>query len=633
MDSNVNIFSNSEEKNDITKDKSYNIEVSTDLGHLMKLEPLDIEFNDIAYSVPIGKKGSKVILRGISGQFKSGELTAILGASGAGKSTLLNILAGYKCEGATGSINVNGQPRDVNEFKKGSCYIMQNDLIQPKLTIYEAMCFAIDLKLGSKLTKTEKSAAIKEIMEILRLTNAKNTVSEELSGGEKKRLSIALELVNNPPVIFLDEPTTGLDEVSSAQCILLLQKLAKRLARTVICSIHTPSASIFSKFDNVYVMANGQCVYRGSSNNVVSFLHQIGIECPIHYNPADFIIEVSTGEYGQDYIERMITYVNTKLPILSITRSTKEFELERKHPRISWYEQFVTLFKRMMLQLYRDRRYVYLKISLNLFTGIMNGLLFLNIGNDGSKTLFNFGFCFICLIVFLYIPMLPILLRFPSEVLLLKREHFNRWYNLSPYYCALSLSYIPVQFFITFIYVSMVYTITGQPLELPRISKFFAICLLCAFIAESIALSIASTLSMVNGMFIGPTIAAPLMLLSVQGMGDPEPMPIYRTIVMYSSYLRYGLEGLIVATYGYNREKLPCPIEEIYCHYSAPKELLRTMKMEHTVFWIDITVLIIILIILKAITFYLLRQRIQPNKTFQALQLIGRIVKNRFNST
>ncbi|KAF7392065.1 hypothetical protein HZH68_011608 [Vespula germanica] len=239
---------------------------------------------------------SKVILRGISGQFKSGELTAILGASGAGKSTLLNILAGYKCEGATGSINVNGQPRDVNEFKKGSCYIMQNDLIQPKLTIYEAMCFAIDLKLGSKLTKTEKSAAIKEIMEILRLTNAKNTVSEELSGGERKRLSIALELVNNPPVIFLDEPTTGLDEVSSAQCILLLQKLAKRLARTVICSIHTPSASIFSKFDNVYVMANGQCVYRGSSNNVVSFLQQIGIECPIHYNPADFTGGGSDGD-------------------------------------------------------------------------------------------------------------------------------------------------------------------------------------------------------------------------------------------------------------------------------------------------------------------------------------------------
>lgn len=80
----------------------------------------------------------------------------------------------------------------------------------------------------------------------------------------------------------------GLDEVSSMQCILLLQKLAKRLTRTIICSIHTPSATMFSKFDNIYVMANGQCVYRGPSSNVVPFLQQIGIECPIHYNPADF---------------------------------------------------------------------------------------------------------------------------------------------------------------------------------------------------------------------------------------------------------------------------------------------------------------------------------------------------------
>ncbi|XP_046827923.1 ATP-binding cassette sub-family G member 1-like isoform X2 [Vespa crabro] len=580
MNSNINMLEKGEEKNDITKCKSYNIDVSKHLRHFKKLEPLDIEFNDITYSVPIGRRESKVILKGISGQFKSGELTAILGASGSGKSTLLNILTGYKFQGVTGSININGQPRDVNEFIKASCYIMQNDLIQPKLTTYEAICFAIDLKLGSKLTRTEKSAAIKEIMEILRLTKAKNTVSEELSGGEKKRLSIALELVNNPPVIFLDEPTTGLDEVSSIQCILLLQKLAKHLMRTVICSIHTPSASIFSKFDNIYVMESGQCVYRGPSNNVVPFLQQIGIGCPIHYNPADFILEVSTGEYGQEYVERMITYVNKKLPILSITRSIKEFELERKHPRISWYEQFVTLFKRMMLQLYRDRRYVYFKISLHIFTGIINGLIFLNIGNDGSKTLFNFGFCFICLIVFLYIPMLPILLHFPSEVLLLKREHFNRWYNLSSYYCALSLSYIPVQ----------------------------------------------------NSMFIGPSIGAPLMLLAVQGMGDSEPLPMYRTVIMYSSYLRYGLEGLIVATYGYNREKLPCPIEEVYCHYSSPRELLRTMKMEHTVFWIDIMVLIFILIFMKALTFYLLRQRLQPNKTFQALHLLGQIIKNRLNS-
>ncbi|XP_014600224.1 PREDICTED: ATP-binding cassette sub-family G member 1-like [Polistes canadensis] len=620
------------ERNEPTKNNPFDDETFTTFGHLTKLTPLDIDFHDLTYSVPFEGKGSKVILRGISGQFKSGELTAILGASGAGKSTLLNILAGYKCQEATGSININGIPRDLKEFKKSSCYIMQNDLIQPKLTVTESMHFAIDLKIGSKLTKKEKSAIIKEIINILRLTNARDTISDTLSGGEKKRLSIALEMVNNPSILFLDEPTTGLDEISSIQTILLLQKLTKHLTRTIICSIHTPSASIFSKFDNVYVMANGQCVYRGPSNNIVSFFQQINIECPIHYNPADFIIEISTGEYGQEKVDEMITYVERNFPILPVKETITKFELERKNFRISWYIQFITLFKRMMLQLYRDKKYEYLKISLHIFLGFINGLIFLNFGNDASKTLFNFGFCFICLIIFLYIPMFPILLRYPSEIHLVKREHFNRWYNLSSYYFALTLSSIPAQFFNTLIYVLMVYNFTGQPLEFSRISRFFLICLVCAFIAESIGLSIACTLNVVNGMFIGPAIAASLMLISIQGMGDPEPLSIYRIIVMYSSYLRYGLEGLVISMYGFNRGKLYCPPEEDFCPIHSPIELLRLMKMEHTIYWVDLLVLVIILIFLKAITFYLIRQRLYPNKTFKTLHLIGQILKSRINS-
>lgn len=606
---------------------------STHMAHLTKLVPVDVEFNDLSYTVPIGRKASKVILRNVSGQFKSGELTAILGASGAGKSTLLNILSGYKCLGATGLISINGQPRDLRDFKKMSCYIMQDNIVQPKLTALEAMNFAIDLKLGSKVSREIKDAAIGEIMDVLRLTNVKNTNSERLSGGERKRLSIALELVTNPPILFLDEPTTGLDEISSMQCISLLRKLTQNFSTTIICSIHTPSASIFSKFDNVYVMARGQCVYRGPPSNVVPFLRQVGIECPKHYNPADFIIEVSTEEYGSEIVDRMITHVDKKLPILPIMRSNiEDFELERRHPRISWKEQFVILFKRMMLQTYRDKNYIYLKIVLHIFLGITIGLLFLNIGHDGSKTLFNFGFCFISLIVFLYIPMLPVLLRFPNEVVILKREYFNRWYSLSSYYCAVSLSTVPVQVFLTLLYVVMVYFITGQPLEMFRLNYFFIICIICAFIAETIGVSIASTLDVMNSMFIGPVVAVPLMLVSIQGMGSMEPLPIYRTIVMYISYLRYGLEGLIVATYGYNREKLFCPPEEVFCPYSIPRELLRIMQMENAVFWVDLLALVIILVFSKLIAFYLLRQRLKPNKTVQALHVIGRLIKSHLSN-
>ncbi|OXU22442.1 hypothetical protein TSAR_008898 [Trichomalopsis sarcophagae] len=614
----------------MSKDPRVGGRESPALSNVTKMFPVNIEFNELTYTVPTGRKGSKLILRGVSGQFKSGQLTAILGPSGAGKSTLLNVLAGYKCEGAGGLITINGQPRDLKDFKRSSCYIMQEDLVQPKLTVLEAMRFAADLKLGSKATPAARLAIVSEILETLRLNGARDTITERLSGGERKRLSIALELVNNPPVIFLDEPTTGLDEMSSIQCIELLQRVAMN-GRTVVCSIHTPSASIFAKFHHVYVVAAGQCAYRGPVSDVVPFLQQVGIECPKHYNPADFIVEVSSGEYGHELIDRMVTKIEQRSPILPNSQNQAASEcckISNGMDKISWWEQFSALFRRKMLQFYRDRNYMYLKISLHVFLGFIIGGLFLDIGNDGSKTLFNFGFCFTCLIVFLYIPMLPVLLHFPQEVQLVKREHFNRWYDLGPYFCALTVSNIPAQLIFCVLYLSMVYPITSQPMEFYRYAMFISTCMVCALIAESMGLAIASTLSIVNGMFVGPAMTVPLMLFAVQGIGDETPLPIYRQIIMYVSYIRYGLEGLIVATYGYGRGKLPCPPEETYCHYATPRQLLRVMGMEQIVFWVDLLALVVILFLFRALTYYLLRQRLRPNKTFRALHLIGRLVKS-----
>ena len=166
-----------------------------------------------------------------------------------------------------------------------ACYITQQDNYRSGLTLEELMHLACNLKLNE--SKARKLERIDDILVQMKLNEQRRNTASDLSGGERKRFSVALELVSRPQIFFLDEPTSGLDEISAQQCVSLLRKLAER-GRTVVCTIHQTSTKMLSNFDSVYIMTKGQCLYQGKPQALVQFLSQCGFEYPKSYSPTDY---------------------------------------------------------------------------------------------------------------------------------------------------------------------------------------------------------------------------------------------------------------------------------------------------------------------------------------------------------
>ncbi|XP_072038572.1 broad substrate specificity ATP-binding cassette transporter ABCG2-like isoform X1 [Amphiura filiformis] len=261
-----------------------------------------VSFHDINYSVNTkidGVKAKKVILKDINGVFGPG-MNAILGPTGSGKTSLLDVLAARKDpNGLKGTVLIDGAPQPEN-FRLCSGYVVQDDVVMGTLTVRENLAFSASLRLSKKISKKEKKERVEDIIMELGLTKCADTkvgtdFIRGVSGGERKRTNIGMELIIKPSVLFLDEPTTGLDASTANAVMLLLAKLSRR-GRTIIFSIHQPRYSIFKTFEFLHLLSLGETVYHGPANEALTYFSDCGFVCEEHNNPADFFLDVINGD-------------------------------------------------------------------------------------------------------------------------------------------------------------------------------------------------------------------------------------------------------------------------------------------------------------------------------------------------
>ncbi|KAM0297798.1 hypothetical protein HYE67_003282 [Fusarium culmorum] len=352
---------------------------------------LSFRYSDLVFHP---KKSPKPVLQNVTGSIEQGQLVAVMGGSGAGKSTFVNVLMG-KTSNTGGIVAVNNTPGKMKQYKKLTGYVPQDDVVLPELTVYENIVHSARVRLPHNWTSKEIEDHVEAVIDCLELSHVRDSRvgsvgKPVISGGQRKRVSIGMELAAAPMAIFLDEPTSGLDATAASSIMRTLKAIA-RLGISIIVIIHQPRTEIFDLFDNLILLGNGQTIYEGPQIESQTYFESMGFQFPEHSNHGDVITDIITGN-GREYNnvgdvskEALISHWS------KMRQNKKEEAYERRSIRSTmlgdtgmrqalkkrgapYYKQAWLCLCRAMLQQYRARAAFFAEMGLAVLAGALLGL-------------------------------------------------------------------------------------------------------------------------------------------------------------------------------------------------------------------------------------------------------------------
>ncbi|CAM0946673.1 unnamed protein product [Alopecurus aequalis] len=269
-----------------------------------------LTWEDVCVTVAGGTYGAQPvsILSGISGHAGPGEVLAIMGPSGCGKTTLLDTLAGRLGPGVngTGLLLINGR-REKLAFGT-SAYVTQDNVLMSTMSVREAVYYSAQLQLPETMPAAEKRTHADGVIREMGLGNAMDTriggrVTKGISGGERKRLTICVEMLTRPRLLFLDEPTSGLDSAASYHVMSHIARIAAREGMTIVAAIHQPCGDVFDLFHSLCLLASGRTVFFGAASDATQFFTQSGFPCPQLRNPSDHFLRTINKDFDKEIVE------------------------------------------------------------------------------------------------------------------------------------------------------------------------------------------------------------------------------------------------------------------------------------------------------------------------------------------
>ncbi|KAF0761523.1 protein scarlet-like [Aphis craccivora] len=410
---------------------------------------------------------TKQILNNVSGNVECGTLLGIMGPSGSGKTTLMATISHRTKGNFSGELLLNGRPVSEDVMIKISGFVAQEDISFVQLTVLEQLKIMARLKMDRATT----DKVIKDRIDYLSAHLGLNKILKSrlcvLSGGERKKVALAVQLINDPPILFCDEITTGLDSYSAAHIVNTLRTVAQS-GKIVICTIHQPASGLFDQFQEVILLTNGRLAYQGSVSLVNNFFQKYGYICPATYNKADFIVSIlnSDGVLDRNNINDMCELSSNVAQMdIKFNSFNKDVQSEYGHhlqaEKISWITQVLLLLYRSIMCFIRNYKEKILEFGTLMFLGVITASPYANLQFD-TKAVQNWQGFWLCLVInivfqFSYSAIATHQIKFS----VVHREVSNKVYSLSAYYVSEIIILYMWVFIKTIIFCIVVFWIVG----------------------------------------------------------------------------------------------------------------------------------------------------------------------------